>query len=119
MDIKKTVIVLLILLAFDFLWFSVSLERIYNPLFSKINNPGFKMRISSGLVAWTLMAILIAYKKRSILENSLIGLTIYGVYNATNHATIEDWETKVAVVDTMWGTFLFASVTYLLEKYFN
>ena len=42
MDIKKTVIVLLILLAFDFLWFSVSLERIYNPLFSKINNPGFK-----------------------------------------------------------------------------
>jgi len=44
-------------------------------------------------------------------RGAILGAAIYGVYNATNMATLSQYSLEYAITDTMWGTFLFASAT--------
>jgi uncharacterized membrane protein len=41
----------------------------------------------------------------------LYGLILYGVYDLTNMATLEDWPFKMVLVDICWGCFLCAATT--------
>lgn len=36
---------------------------------------------------------------------ALVGLVAYGVYDASNLATLRVWTTRLALVDTAWGVF--------------
>jgi uncharacterized membrane protein len=56
--------------------------------------------------------------KNIILSGSLLGLIIYGVYNGTNMATINEWGIKESVIDTIWGTLLCGSLS-ALSLYFS
>ena len=49
-------------------------------------------------------------------SSALLGLVIYGVYNGTNMATINEWGVKEFWVDTIWGTFL-SGIIGLLSVY--
>jgi uncharacterized membrane protein len=55
------------------------------------------------------------------LKGGLLGLVVYGVYNGTNMATINEWGTKEFFADTIWGTFLSSSIglvsVYLINKF--
>ncbi len=55
-----------------------------------------------------------------LIKGMVLGLVVYGVYNGTNMATVNEWGTKEFFVDTIWGTFLsgIISVTsiYLIKK---
>ena len=44
----------------------------------------------------------------------MMGFIIYGVYNGTNIATINNYSGKVFVVDTIWGTLLSGILSILL-----
>ncbi len=56
-----------------------------------------------------------------IIKSALLGLVIYGVYNGTNMATINEWGAKEFWVDTLWGTFLSGVIgsvsVYLINMY--
>jgi uncharacterized membrane protein len=39
---------------------------------------------------------------------ALVGLALYGIYNATNAAIFSGYDIRVAVTDTMWGVLLFS-----------
>ena len=45
---------------------------------------------------------------------AIYGLVVYGVYDMTNMATLQDYGLKVAVMDMAWGTVLNAVGTLLL-----
>ncbi len=55
------------------------------------------------------------------LKGGLLGLVVYGVYNGTNMATINEWGTKEFFADTIWGTFLSSAIglasVYLINKF--
>jgi uncharacterized membrane protein len=38
-----------------------------------------------------------------IARAALVGLVAYGVYDASNLATLKSWSVKLALVDTVWG----------------
>lgn len=40
-----------------------------------------------------------------IARAALVGLVAYGVYDASNLATLKSWSVKLALVDTVWGVF--------------
>ena len=40
-----------------------------------------------------------------IARAALVGLVAYGVYDASNLATLKSWTVKLALVDTVWGVF--------------
>ena len=43
----------------------------------------------------------------------VFGFVVYGIYNATNKATIVEFGIKESFVDTMWGTILCGLISVL------
>lgn len=109
------------MLLMDFLWFQVSVPRLYGPLFDEINNGKTQYRMLAGLFAWGVMAFGNYYfvkgntRMEKFINGALLGLVIYGTYNGTNYATIEEWNMKVFFVDTLWGTLMSGTVASLIH----
>ena len=55
--------------------------------------------------------------KHSILDAFLLGIVVYGVYGSTNMAIIKKWNYQTVVMDMLWGGILFATTTYIIQKY--
>ncbi len=55
-------------------------------------------------------------KKRSVQDAALLGLVIYGVYEFTNLSLFKNWSWITAIIDTTWGTVLFALTTAIVYK---
>ena len=51
--------------------------------------------------------------RRSVIYAGGLGLVVYGVYNATTKALLHRYPWKVAVADTVWGSFMFTAVSFL------
>ena len=52
-----------------------------------------------------------------IRDSAVLGLVIYGVFDSTNIAMFSKYKLGMAVVDTLWGVFLFSTTTYLTLQY--
>jgi uncharacterized membrane protein len=48
------------------------------------------------------------------MYGALLGFSMYALYNATNGATIQVWTSKIALVDTLWGSFITAVMSFIL-----
>jgi uncharacterized membrane protein len=46
----------------------------------------------------------------ALMWGALFGFFTYATYDMTNLATLKNWPLDVAIYDTLWGTFLAASV---------
>jgi hypothetical protein len=97
-------------------------KKIYTDQFSKIGQAkvGIKL-IVSAIICYILMALSLqnfAINEHSFIKASLLGFFIFGVYNTTNLATIENYEVKTALIDTAWGTTLYTLV-YLIVVYIS
>ena len=55
-------------------------------------------------------------QRKSVIDASLLGFVIYGVYEFTNKSIIKDWTYFTAVLDVTWGTILFGLTTYLYNR---
>ena len=58
----------------------------------------------------------IIQKRKSVLEAALLGLTIYAVYEFTNASLFSKWSFITVLMDTTWGTILFALTTAIVYK---
>jgi len=56
-----------------------------------------------------------------LIKGMVLGLVVYGVYNGTNMATINEWGAKEFFVDTIWGTLLSGIISmtsiFLLKRF--
>lgn len=52
----------------------------------------------------------------SILDGVVYGLAVYGVYNLTNKVFIDNYPWSLVIMDTVWGTFIFALITLIYKK---
>jgi uncharacterized membrane protein len=88
--------------------------------FRNINNGEIdftRLKIISVLICYLIMAFGLYYfsvKEKNILNALILGFIIYGIYNATNYATINKYSLNVAIIDTLWGPTLFTTVAYLV-----
>ena len=51
--------------------------------------------------------------KKTPMDAFLLGILIYGVFEATNYALFKKWPLHIAVIDTVWGGTLFALTTII------
>ena len=84
-------------------------------------------KLLSGLICYLLLALaiyifIISPEKEKSIKSShfeiikkgmLLGFIIYGVYNSTNRATINEHRTYESIVDTLWGSILIGLVSYI------
>ena len=94
----------------------------YQKQFKRINNSEIKLGIHvwvSAAFAYFLLALgmylfivrpeLTNFKPDYLMifmKGLALGLIIYGIYNGTNKATINEWGTFESLIDTVWGTLL-------------
>lgn len=114
LDLLLTAVVFLII---DSIYLNLSA-----PHFRRIikNIQGSPLRLNFLATALTYVVLIfgiyyfIIQRKKSIWEAALLGFTIYAVYELTTMATIKKWTWGTVVMDTIWGSILFALTTWVV-----
>ena len=120
---KLFIVVLVFMLAVDFVWLSFVANRFYVEQFGPIGrmvDGKFQVLYWAGAVVYLVMAaglVFFALPRvgKSWLEAALVGAAygflVYAVYDFTNLATLNHWPLALLAVDVSWGTTLGALST--------
>lgn len=108
---------LLALLVLDGIWLTSNMTM-HRTLFAKLQGSPLTIRwIPAVLVYMIILAAVWFFAVRdtktvedAAIRGGLLGLSMYGVYDLTNYATLSKYPLTFAVSDMAWGTFLCASV---------
>ena len=57
-------------------------------------------------------------ENKPVMDAFLLGLAIYGTYEATTLALLRQWRVQTMVIDTLWGGVLFAATTAIVYRFF-
>lgn len=58
----------------------------------------------------------IIQKNKSVKEAALLGFVLYGVFEFTSISLFKNWSILTVLMDTSWGTILFALTTAIVYK---
>jgi uncharacterized membrane protein len=114
---KLILITLGIILVIDLIYLNLN-KKMYLPIMT--NNP---LKIHYGLIAWAIVAFTLSFfilsndtfsKRQKMMYAFILGFCVYGIYNFSNMATLNNWNNKILIVDTLWGSSLFALVTFIV-----
>lgn len=53
----------------------------------------------------------------SLMYGGVFGLVVYGVYDFTNAAVIKNWNISIALLDVLWGVFVYTAAAYAGSLY--
>jgi len=119
------IVAITLLLILDLIWIKTN-KNMYNTLVKQVTGKPLRLNPIGALIAYPLMIIALVFivLRNAKLDNGtplylaikhggLLGLVVYGVFNATNVAMFQGYDIKVAVMDTLWGTFVYTLVTYV------
>ena len=133
-DIKNYLIILILFLLVDLPMLLLVNTDMYMAQFQRINNGPMNIgenTLIGALISYILLAtglyfLIIKFPfseeinnmniicpKTNAIRGAIYGLIMYGMYNYTNLATINEYGSYEALVDTIWGSALCASVAYL------
>lgn len=126
--IKSAITVGILLIIFDYIWLKYIFIKPWKNMVTKIQISPFDTRIKYAVPVYLLIVLaIIVYvlpkiNNKSIFKDSLVyggllGLIIYGVFDFTNMIFFEKYLLNLALIDMMWGTFLFTIVTYFTKKF--
>ena len=127
MNVKKSIIAIVVLLLADLAWINLYINKQYEVQVRDIQNSDLKLDTSMALFAYILMIVgLLVFVLPNIrsgheLEDSLkygftFGIVLYGVYDFTAGAIFTKWNKKLAVTDILWGGFVYFIATYTASK---
>ena len=123
-ETKQRVISTVILLLADFAWLGLYMNNQYGTLVRTIQGDNMKANPVFAVLAYLLMIVglnvfvLPNIRKGHELEDSLkygmtFGIVLYGVYDFTAGAVFSKWDKKLAVIDVLWGGFVYFLASYL------
>ena len=121
------IIPVLLLLFLDFLWIWLYMGGKYSQEISRIQGSPLKPRLFFAVLAYLLMVIgLLVFvlpnirKDHALVDSlkygALFGIVLYGVYDFTAATVFKDWNIKLALVDILWGGFVYFIVAYVTTK---
>lgn len=95
-------------------------KKYFNMQIKKIQGSDIQLNMVASLITYIILIFGLNYfiikNKKSVQEAALLGFIIYGVYEFTNLALIKNWFLFTALIDTTWGTILFALTTFIVYK---
>jgi len=110
----------IILVAID----AVYLKFIGGPFYSlavkKIQGSEIKFRMYSAFIAYIILITGLYYfvigPNKTYKEGAFFGLAVYGVFDFTNHAILDNYSLPLAMMDTIWGMILCGTTTFIMNK---
>ena len=127
LQLKHRLISTSTLLILDFLWIKLYMGSRYATMIKKIQGTPMKTNMFYAIIAYTLMVIglnlfvlpNINIKNITIKDcltyGFMFGLVLYGVYDFTIGAVLEKWSMSLAVLDVLWGGFVYFIACYVLK----
>lgn len=129
MDLLYYIIILILILIIDLpmiLYINSNMyKNMLNNINKKSNNISNIRKYFSALVVYLLLTFAILWYIVPLKNNNynyifingfILGIIIYGVYNGTNLATINEFGIKEALIDTTWGGIL-CGLTSIISIY--
>ena len=126
--IKPNIIATVTLLLLDFLWIGMFMGKQYQNQILDIQGSKMIAKPWSAFLAYALMVIglnlfvMPRIRKGHELEDSLMygfvfGIILYGVYDFTAGAVLKKWNMKLALIDIIWGGFVYFISAYIGSKF--
>lgn len=117
-----TIVLLMVLfLLLDMLYFTI-IEKYMKTVIQKIQKSPLQIKWISAATCYLFLAFALYWfiirEKRSTQDAFLLGILIYGIYESTNYALLDSWPIQLALLDTLWGGILMASVRALYCQFF-
>ena len=107
----KSLVILASLLALDSVYIGLQYGYLKH-VYQNIQRGPLKINYIGAALCYAILVFLLYYfilsKKKKILDAFILGICVYGVYEATNYATFRNWPIYMVLVDTLWGGLLFA-----------
>ena len=108
----------LIMLSVD-LFYLFSISKYYSKQIKLVQKSDMIVKMSGVILCYLILTMggyyFSVFKKSSMRETFFLGLFVYGVYELTNFALLENWSMLTVLIDTLWGGCLFVIVKYLYE----
>ncbi len=82
----------------------------------RIQGKPIEFRFVSAVIVYIFLAYMLL-ETTSAKQAFMYGVAIYGVYDFTNHALLDQYEWKFAIADTLWGGVLFVVARHLLKAF--
>lgn len=79
-----------------------------------IQHKPVRFRILSAVVVYIAMTYLL-FQTKSTTHAFATGMAVYAVYDFTTHAILTEYPLHLAIIDTIWGGILFASVFTIMK----
>lgn len=127
LELKHRLISTSTLLILDALWIMLFMGPRYKIMIKNIQGSDLKTNILYALLAYTLMVIGLNHFvlpridvknitiKDCLSSGFMFGLVVYGVYDFTIGAVMKKWDMQLAVIDVLWGGFVYFASCYILK----
>ena len=113
------ILIVLIMVALDSVYLFLT-KSLFGEMVAKIQRTAMQFRLEGAVVVYLLLAIGLYYfivkPGLNAWEAALLGLVIYGTFDFTNYAMFKNYDLKIAIMDTVWGSLLFALTTLVLAQ---
>lgn len=105
--IKLAIIVLII----DLIWISIFMGEHFRKLVFNIQGETLKLNMIPAIISYFLLILGLYYfivkDNRLYYESFMLGIIVYGVFEATSMAIFNKWDYKTLILDTLWGGILY------------
>lgn len=112
---RQIIISSIVLLCLDLI-FLYMISNLFKQQIYEVQNSPLKINYRGGFLSYLFLIIGINYfilrHKKTSMDAFILGLVIYGVYETTSYALLENWKLQTVILDTTWGGVLFSLTTY-------
>ena len=100
----------------DALWLTQMFERLYKPALGPLLGPGLRLEAAGAFYLMYVTGLVLLAVRPTVLagggpaaaarRGAALGAFAYATYDLTNQATLAVWQTKLTIIDLIWGTTL-------------
>ena len=123
-EIKIFVFLLCITLIIDLIVINIFFKKNWEITIKNIQNENMVIKMQYALITYFLIPLGLLFfvypriDKKSWIKSSLIfgfmfGIIAYGIFDFTNLSLFKKYPLKLAIIDTIWGGILCASVVFI------
>ena len=116
----KYIVSSLLLLVLDFI-FIYFMSNTFKAQVWDVQGSALRVNMPGAVLCYAFLIFALNYfiisKHKSVQDAFLLGLVVYGVYETTTIALLKNWRWSTVLIDTAWGSTLFALTTYLTYKW--
>lgn len=110
----------IIIFIIDIIWINIYMGPHFRKLIFNIQNEEMNIKIIPAFISYFFLIFALYYfiikkNNKKNIDIFLLGLSIYGVFEATNMALFTKWDIKTFILDSLWGGILYV-ISYNLYR---